>query len=107
MSVTKRSAANDVGFVHEDRSAVLLERFGEGVGAQQDRAIAEIVVGVTQRREHEVQLAGGSGASGMRTATRRAGSRGGSARRHTLTARAGRRRARGGVVAGHHTHRAT
>ena len=43
-------------FVHENGTAVPLERVGVGVGLQQGGAVAEVAVGVAQRGQHQVQL---------------------------------------------------
>ena len=40
----------------QDRTAVPLQRVGVGVGLQQGGAVAQVALGVAQRRQHQVQL---------------------------------------------------
>ena len=84
------------GFVDQDRAAVALEGVGIGVGLDQGGAVAEVVVGVPQRGEHQVQLLAVVAALGSAPRwPRRAEPRGGRARRRTPRVRAGRRTATG------------
>ncbi len=44
------------GLVDEDRAVELAERFLVGVGFDERRAVAEVVVGVAESRENQVQF---------------------------------------------------